>query len=109
MDQLTPVHVIELFLPLATNEGRPFERELFDRVRSELLQAFGGVTLFSRSPAEGSWAGSGAEGVSQDRMITVEVMTEKVDPAWWAAYRRELETRFEQEEILIRSYQTRKL
>jgi hypothetical protein len=102
-------HIIELFVPTASNEGRPFTRDLFDRVQGELLEKFGGVTLFSRSPAEGLWAEGEREGLSRDQMITVEVMSEKVDPRWWAAYRGELEARFLQEEILIRCYQIRKL
>jgi hypothetical protein len=109
MDERATSYVVELFLPLSSNEGDPFGREMFDRVRGELLDAFGGVTLFSRSPAEGMWAEGQAGGLSRDRMITVEVMAEKVDLSWWATYRGELETRFAQDEILIRSYQVQKL
>jgi hypothetical protein len=109
MNERSATHVVESFLPLASNEGNPFGREMFDRVRGEPLDVFGGVTLFSRSPAEGLWAEGQTEGIFRDRMITIEVMTEKVDPSWWVTYRRELETRFSQDEILIRSYQVEKL
>ena len=81
----------------------------FDRVRDELLEAFGGVTLFSRSPAEGMWAEGEADGASRDRLITIEVITEAVDRAWWANYRAKLQECFLQEEVLIRSYQITKL
>ena len=104
LDDLEPRWLIELFLPTASNEGAPFGREMFDRVRDELLQAFGGVTLFSRSPAEGLWAEGRGGGTARDRMITAEVMADDVDRDWWAQYRRDLESRFSQEEILIRCY-----
>ncbi len=32
-----------------------------------------------------------------------EVMAGEIDRGWWGAYRRELERRFAQEEILIRA------
>lgn len=69
----------------------------------------GGGTLFSRSPAEGMWAEGEADGASRDRLITIEVITEAVDRAWWANYRAKLQECFLQEEVLIRSYQITKL
>ena len=101
--------LVEIFLPTNTNDGRPFGREPFDRVRDELLEEFGGVTLFTRSPAEGLWAGGEGDAPSRDGMIAVEVMSEAVDPSWWTRYREKLEHRFGQDEILIRSYAIRKL
>ncbi|MBB3911147.1 hypothetical protein [Sphingomonas desiccabilis] len=104
MDDLQPRWLIELFLPTTSNGGTRFAREMFDRVRDELLEGFGGVTLFSRSPAEGLWAAGRGEGTARDRVITAEVMADSVDRDWWARYRRDLEARFSQEEILIRCY-----
>jgi hypothetical protein len=109
VDDLPASWLVELFLPTATNEGRPFAREDFDRVRDELLEAFGGVTLFSRNPAEGLWAEGQGDGATHDRVITVEVMTDAIDRDWWAEYRQGLQKRFSQEEILIRCYRTWKL
>jgi hypothetical protein len=96
-------HLIEILLPLASNEGEPFGRALYDMVRDELLSRFGGVTMFSRSPAEGSWAGGAGEGASCDRVISVEVMADDIDPDWWSAYRVGLERRFGQESIVVRA------
>lgn len=104
MDDLPNRWLVELFLPTASNDGEPFGRAMFDRVRDELLDAFGGVTLFSRSPAEGLWAQGQGEGAARDRMITVEVMADAIDREWWSGYRRDLEARFEQESILVRCY-----
>jgi hypothetical protein len=109
VDDLPASWLVELFLPTASNEGEAFGRDAFDRVRDELLARFGGVTLFTRSPAEGLWSEGEGEGAARDRMITVEVMADELDRAWWAEYRRDLEQRFGQEEILIRCYRIWKL
>jgi hypothetical protein len=36
-------------------------------------------------------------------------MTEHLDKAWWAKYRAELEKRFRQEELVIRSIEMQRL
>ena len=101
-------HVVEIFLPLADNTGERFDRETFDRIRAELLERFGGVTFFSRNPAEGLWAQEG-DAPSRDEIVVVEVLVEQLDAAWWARYRRTLEDVLDQEELLIRSYAVTKL
>src|SRR5690606_21453973 len=52
---LSPMHLVQLFLPLYDAGGRRFPRALFDAVRAELTEHFGGVTAFSRAPATGLW------------------------------------------------------
>lgn len=47
------MYLVEVFLPLNTNDGTPQPIELFRSVREQLTQQFGGVTAFTRSPAEG--------------------------------------------------------
>ena len=47
--------LIEFFLPTSDNDGSPFPRDEFDRIRRELTERFGGVTAFTRSPATGLW------------------------------------------------------
>jgi hypothetical protein len=95
------MHLIELFLPLSDNEGRAFGRGEFDRVRRELTDRFGGVTAFTRSPAEGAWQEGGE--VTHDQIVIFEVMAEELDRAWWREYREELARRFRQEELLVRA------
>ncbi|HEX2206113.1 MAG TPA: hypothetical protein VHG93_00405 [Longimicrobium sp.] len=96
------MHVIEILLPLRDNEGTPFPRAALDRVRHELTERFGGVTAHLRAPAAGAWKDDEG-GVARDDVVIVEVMAHDVDRAWWSGYRRELESRFRQEEILIRA------
>ena len=38
------MHLIQLFLPLYDNDGQAFAKPLFDTVRGELTERFGGVT-----------------------------------------------------------------
>jgi hypothetical protein len=96
------MHLVQLFLPVYGNEGQPFPKSMFDKVREELTDAFGGVTAFVRSPAVGLWEDDTGE-VCRDDVVLFEVMAEMLDRAWWRAYRRTLEQRFGQEEILIRA------
>jgi len=101
------MHLVQLLLPLYDNEKRPFGQEAFDRVRCELTECFGGVTAYRRSPAEGVWREGGE--MSRDEIIIFEVMAESLDRSWWAEYRSELEKRFRQEELVIRSTQMERL
>ncbi|HEV2761494.1 MAG TPA: hypothetical protein VGV38_00770 [Pyrinomonadaceae bacterium] len=102
------MYLIEILLPVYDNEGRPFGAEAFDRVRNELADRFGGVTAFRRAPAEGVWKETDG-GVSRDRIVIFEVMAEKLDRAWWVGFRRELERRFAQDEVVVRATATERL
>ena len=98
------MHLVELFLPLADNEGSRFPQELFDQLRQELVDCFGGVTAYPRAPASGLWKVSRTER-QHDDLVIYEVMTEKLDEEWWGRFRRQLEQTFRQDRILIRSHQ----
>ncbi len=94
-------HLITLLLPLYDNAGEPFAPELFARVRSELTERFGGLTAFSRAPAEGVWKDEGR--TTRDEVVVLEVMADELDRDWWGRYRRELEARFQQDAIVARA------
>lgn len=96
------MHLVQLFLPLYDNDGAAFPRSLFDAVRSELTEVFGGVTAFVRSPALGAWEDGDGQ-VQRDEVVLLEVMAPNVDHGWWAGYRQDLERRFQQDEVLIRA------
>lgn len=96
------MHLIQLFLPVYDNDGKRFPKALFDEVRDDLTEQFSGVTAFVRSPAVGAWEDdTGA--VCRDDVVLLEVMADVLDHGWWNRYRRDLEQRFGQEEILIRA------
>jgi len=94
------MHLIEIFLPLHDNQGSPFGPELLDRVRDDLTERFGGVTAFTRSPAQGTY--DSGDDIQNDDIVVVEVMTEQLDRKWWASYREKLEQDLSQKEIFIR-------
>jgi hypothetical protein len=96
------VHLIEILLPLSDNEGKPFAADLHGQVRDELVEHFGGVTAFTRSPAEGLWREGGGE-PDRDDIVILEVMADWLDRGWWRGYRTELERRFRQDEIVVRA------
>jgi hypothetical protein len=100
-------YLIQLLLPRNRgSESHP--AALFQQVREELNEKFGGVTVYSRSPAEGLWTTDGDE-VVRDEIVLFEVMAKKLGRRWWRKYRRELEQRFEQTEIIVRAQKMRRL
>ena len=102
------MHMVEIFLPLSDNEGRRFGEALFTQVREALVEKYGGLTAFSRSPAEGLWEEGGGER-SRDDIVIFEVMVETLERDWWRGYRAELERRFRQDEIVIRAQAVERL
>ena len=102
------MHLVQILLPLFDNHDEPIPQLSFRRVSEELADRFGGLTAFTRAPAEGRWARSG-ETTSHDEIVVFEVMVKDLDRSWWAEYRGELERRFRQEEIVIRAQGIEKL
>ena len=96
------MHVIEIFLPLKRHDGGEQPRALFGEVRRELIERFGGLTAFTRAPAEGLWEDPDGS-IDRDQIVIFEVMVDRLDRAWWGDFRRRLETMFEQEAIVIRA------
>jgi len=54
-----------------------------------------------RTPAQGTFESGG--GVQHDEIVIMEIMTDQLDRDWWAAYRKQLEIDFMQDEIVIRA------
>jgi hypothetical protein len=75
---------------------------LFAKVRKELVERFGGLTAFSRAPAEGLWEVEDGR-IDRDQIIIFEVLVDVLDRGWWDEFRTRLEQMFDQEEILIRA------
>lgn len=95
------MHLVEIFLPLNDNGGRPFGTEKYAEVREHLTERFGGLTAFSRSPAQGTTSDRGK--TVHDEIIVFEVMTETLDASWWRSYRLQLEWNFCQAKIVVRA------
>lgn len=68
-----PISRIEVYLPLADNDGSPIEDVKFDSIEDELVDRFGGVTVTQRQfPLKGLW--HSGERVFQDQVIVFTVM-----------------------------------
>jgi hypothetical protein len=80
---------------------------MFTDVRRELMDLFGGVTVFSQGPAQGFWQGE--EGTSRDDIVIFEIMTEAVDESWWKTRRERLEDEFRQDEVIVRVQEIQRL
>jgi len=96
------MHLIELFIPKPTPS-----RELLTSLQNMLVQQFGGVTAYSRAPAQGIDVEGGKK--IEDEIIILEVMTDSLDRAWWSSLRGQLERDLKQREILIRVSEVQRL
>jgi hypothetical protein len=95
------MRLVEILLPLAYPDGESVPGSIFDVLKEELSEKFGGVTAYAHSPAEGLWSdGSHTE---RDTIVIFEVMTKKLDRDWWEDFRKRMELLFRQEEIIVRA------
>ena len=97
----TVMHLVQILLPLYDNTGNAFGEELFGSVRKTLTERFGGLTAYTRAPAQGLWRDEGE--TRHDEIVVFEVMAKDIDAAWWRDYRSHLEREFRQDEIVIRA------
>ena len=97
------MHLVQILVPLFDNEGRRVENATFQAIRDELTQRFGGLTAYTRSPAEGLWTDR-HDVVSRDDIVMVEVMVEELEHAWWVDYRHGLEQRLRQQFVVVRAH-----
>ncbi|ANL50287.1 MULTISPECIES: hypothetical protein [Rhizobium] len=95
-------YLVKVLLPVGNDAG-----SILEPISHKLTEIFGGVTMHVNAPAEGLWKNEGD--VDWDRIVVVEVMTNNLDRAWWAAFRKELELALEQEEIVIRASEVERL
>lgn len=102
------MHLVQILLPMHDNAQQAFPREEYRRVRSELTERFGGLTVYTRAPAEGMWKPNGNDTMRED-IVIFEVMASGLDADWWKEYRQDLERRFRQDVIVIRAQQTQLL
>jgi hypothetical protein len=100
--------LIQLFLPLYDNHCQAFSQADLDQVQTLLIEKFGGVTAYIRSPVKGVWKENDNKSVRDD-MIIYEVMTEQLDEKWWRTYRQELCRKFRQEQMIVRAMEIKLL
>jgi hypothetical protein len=102
------MYLIQLLLPTSDERRTRFDDRLFAQTRAELVERFGGVTAYLRSPAAGAWIAPGGA-VERDEVVMVEVVSGELDAAWWRDYLQTLRVRFVQDEIHARALPAQKL
>lgn len=102
------MHLVQILLPIHDNAREPFPPGDYRRVRQELTDKFGGITVYTHARAEGHWKLSDNH-TSRDDIVIFEVMASALDANWWSDYRHELEARFRQDVIVVRAHQTQLL
>ena len=107
MSQPKHFHLVEIILPKETGDGDPVGKTWFDELMNELTEEFGGATSFLRSSGQGLWR-SGGE-TERDTIAVIEVMTERLEPAFWRELRQRLERDLSRDEIVIRAHEITRL
>ena len=102
------MHLVQLFLPLQDNAGEKFPDAMYRSIREQLTERFGGMTAYTRTPAEGHWQSEDAATVRDD-MVIYEVMVDQLDRTWWKHYGASLEQLFAQDKLLIRAQEVEQL
>lgn len=100
-------YLIQILLPLAGNDGKPFPDETLRGIHRELSDRFGGLTAFSRAPAKGIWRSGRTE--ARDDIVIVEVMAADLEEEWWADFRKRTETLLRQDKLIVRAHEIRTL
>lgn len=96
------MHLIQILLPTRDNEGKPFGKDMFREVRTDLADHFGGVTAYLRAPATGLWEADGE--LVKDEIVIFEVMADRLEREFWRLYRLELQEMFAQDVIVVRTH-----
>jgi len=95
------MHLIQIFLPARSDNKEPFAKENYVRIRQTLTEKFGGLTAYTRAPAEGLWKDE-ENTTHKDEIVIFELMADELNEAWWRNYKENLERTFSQDKIIIR-------
>ena len=95
------MHLVQILLPLYDNAGKRFPQRFYEELKRDLSKKFGGLTAYTRSPAEGLW--KRRSHTLREDIIVYEIMTQLRSASWWKKYRKDLESRFKQTEIIVRA------
>lgn len=102
------MQLLQIFIPLRDNAGQQFTEKKFLDLRKELMDTFGGVTVYIQSPVSGVWKETSGTPIN-DELIIYEVMADDLDPKYCKKLKNDLERIFRQEEILMRYYGVTKI
>jgi hypothetical protein len=100
--------LVQILLPLYDSDDQRYARESFESVARELVDHFGGMTAYTNAPARGLWENDGGR-TERDDIVVHEVMAESLERSWWTSYRKVLEARFAQAEVVVRAFEMQRL
>ncbi|MDH4992396.1 hypothetical protein QEZ48_16405 [Aquamicrobium lusatiense] len=95
------MQLVQILLPLTDNDGNPFPSQMFQTLKADLTKAYQGATAFVQAPAQGRWSQDNASAAEED-IVIFEVMIADLDLGQWQQRRGDLESRFQQERVVIR-------
>jgi len=107
-DEAVKHTLVQLFIPLNGRDGKRFPQSWYDELNDELTQRFGGVTVYTRSPATGLWKQEEGK-AERDQLLVYEVLTSLAEQAYWQGLKTRLEKQFNQQELLILTSQIHKI
>jgi hypothetical protein len=93
--------LIQIYLPIYDAQGKTFSEASYEKIKTKLTEQFGGLTMYTRSPAVGLWKDDPQSTVKDD-IVIYEVVAEELDQTFWSNYKNELKDQFKQDELLIR-------
>lgn len=97
------MYLIQIFLPLYSNNGKRFPKKTYTKIRDTLLERYGGLTVYSRTPVVGLW-NKNSQSTVRDEILIFEIMAPKLGTTWWRQYRMTLEKIFLQESLVVRAH-----
>ena len=92
----------EIYLPLKYNDGSDIEASKFKKIKEELIEYFGALTVSSLSaPYQGTWKYGGVEFV--DDIIKIEIITadDRKAMKFFKEYKDRLKRLLKQIDVLI--------
>jgi hypothetical protein len=95
----------KIYLPLKYNNGKDIEEEKLRKIKSELVEAFGAITVSSlSSPYQGRWKYGGVEYI--DDIITIEIVAtnDRATKRFFQAFKERLKKSLKQIDILITTH-----
>lgn len=95
------MRLIQIILPVHDEKDKAYPKKHYSRIEETLTKKFGGLTAYTRTPADGFWKDE-RNAARYDDVVILEVMTDKVEKRWWRKYKEQLEKTFAQTEIIIR-------
>lgn len=88
----------EIYLPTKTNDGTPVDGGAIQRIKDELMNAFGGYTHLSHR-SEGVWRMGGV--TFRDEVTIVRVLDDGSRKFDMRAFKKSIEAALKQEAVLI--------